>query len=217
VTRARAGLVFWVTGGGTREPVDDVRWLGNASTGRMACELARVAARRGHRVTLFLARHATPPRSPRVRVVPFTTAAELRARLLAARPAPDAVLHAAAVSDYAPVAARGKVRSGQARWTVELRPLPKVVDALRRRHRRALICLFKLESRVTPRELERRALAAARRAGAQLVFANRLEDVGAEHRGLLVDRSSGAVQELRSRASAARAIVRACERRIAAP
>lgn len=205
-------LTIWVTGGGTREPIDDVRWVGNVSTGRLALELARHAALRGHRVTAFLAEGVSAPRSKRIRVERFVTTADLERRLIGERrAAPDAILHAAAVSDYAPRRVRGKVGSGRPRWRLDLLPLPKVVARLRRRYSRARLAMFKLESGVSVAELRRRALAAARRAGAQAVFANRLEDVGAEHRGFLVDAGTGRATEARTRAGAARLLVRWCE------
>ena len=206
----RRPIDVWVTGGGTREPIDDVRWVGNVSTGRMACEVARAAARRGDRVTLFLAELAPAPRSPRVAVRRFVTAEQLRRALASEAPAPDAIVHAAAVADYAPLPRRGKVPSGRGSWTLRMRPLPKIVAELRLRHPRAVLCMFKLESGVSLDELRRRATEAARRAGADLVFANRLEDVGAEHRGFLLDLRRDRIAETRTRAAAASAILRAC-------
>jgi phosphopantothenoylcysteine decarboxylase/phosphopantothenate--cysteine ligase len=212
-----ARLEVWITGGGTREPIDAVRFIGNVSTGRMAVELARAAARAGDRVTLFLADAVPAPRSRRIRVVRFTTSADLRERLAAAAaPPPDAIVHAAAVSDYAAVPVRGKIPSGRPGLSLRLRPLPKLVTELRRRHPRAVLCSFKLESRVSRAELLRRAAASARRSGVDLVFANRLEDVGAEHRGFLVDPARGSALEARTRAAAARAVLSACRERVAA-
>ena len=191
-----------------------MRYVGNVSTGRMALELARAALRRRHRVTLFLADSVAAPRS-RARIRRFVSAGDLRDALRAAAPSPDLILHAAAVSDYAPSAVRGKVESGRARWQVELRPLPKIVAELRRRHPRAILCMFKLESGIGRPELVRRALAAGRKAGADLVFANRMEEVGktgSEHRGLLIDPAApraadATIAATKTRAEAARAIV----------
>jgi phosphopantothenoylcysteine synthetase/decarboxylase len=179
----------------------------------LAVALARAAARRGHRVTAFLAEGVAAPRSRRIAVVRFTTSADLARELLrGGRRRPDAILHAAAVSDYAPRPVRGKLKSGAARLSLVLHPLPKVVTALRRRHPRALLVTWKLESRVSVAELKRRALAAARGAGAQAVFANRLEDVAAEHRGYLIGTVDGAATGAASRAVAARLLIAACER-----
>ncbi len=209
----RRRLEVWVTGGGTREPIDAVRWIGNVSTGRMAAELARVAARRGHRVSLFLAAHASAPRSRSIRIVRYVTTADLAAALRACRRSPDAIVHAAAVSDYAPRPRRGKVKSGAERWWVELRPLPKLAPGLRRRHPRAVLILFKLESGIALPRLFARAAAAARAAGADAIFANRLEEVGAGHRGWLVDPAGGVPCEASTRVAAARMIVREFETR----
>lgn len=204
-------LRIWITGGGTREPLDAVRWIGNVSTGRMAATLARGAAARGHLVTLFLADHAVAPRSKRIRVVRFVTSAQLRAALQAERPAPAAILHAAAVSDYAPRPVRGKFASGSGSWRVEMRPLPKIAPELRRRHPAAVLILFKLESRISRAELLERATRTAQAAGADAVFANLLEEVGEQHRGWCVDAQSGASTLAASREAAARLLVRRCE------
>lgn len=211
MTAPRVPLRIWITGGGTREPLDAVRWIGNVSTGRMAATLARTAAARGHAVTLFLADHAVAPRSARVRVVRFVTTVQLRAALRAERPSPDAILHAAAVSDYAPRPLRGKFASGQRGWRLELRPLPKIAPELRRRHPAAALLLFKLESGIAPAELFRRATKTARAAGADAIFANLLEQVGADHRGWCIDAASGEATLAPSREAAARLLVRRCE------
>jgi phosphopantothenoylcysteine decarboxylase/phosphopantothenate--cysteine ligase len=207
----RSRLRVWITGGGTREPLDDVRWIGNVSTGRMALALAAEARRRGHQVTLFLAEHVPAPRTSAIELVRFVTAADLRRELLRPRPAPAAILHAAAVSDYAPRPLPGKKRSGGPRWRIVLEPLPKVASAARRRWPLAFLVLFKLEARISLRRLLERARRAARSAGAEAVFANRLEEVGREHRGWLVDMKRGAATPATTRRGAARLLVRACE------
>jgi phosphopantothenoylcysteine synthetase/decarboxylase len=153
------------------------------------------------------------PRSERIEVIRFTTTADLSRELLrGGRRPPDAILHAAAVSDYAPRPVRGKLKSGAPRLTLILHPVAKVVAALRRRFPGARLLTWKLESGVSVAELRRRALAAARAAGAQAVFANRLEDIGAEHRGFLLDTADGAATEATTRAEAARLVVEWCER-----
>lgn len=216
MTRPRR-LEFWITGGGTREPIDAVRWIGNVSTGQMASQLARTAHSRGHRVTLFLAAHVPAPRLRALRIVRFVTTADLAQSLRRTRPPPAVILHAAAISDYAPRPLRGKFKSGARSWRIELRPLPKLAPELRRRHPGAVLCLFKLESGIDRERLFVRARKAAVAAGADRVFANLLEEVGREHHGWLLDPAGGVPIEARTRAAAARALVRAGETLAAQP
>src|SRR5689334_6255049 len=95
------GLRVLVTAGGTREPVDAVRFIGNRSSGRMGFALAAEAARRGAEVTLVSANVALPP-APGVAVVPVETAAQLKQATLERFPSCDVLLMAAAVADYRP-------------------------------------------------------------------------------------------------------------------
>jgi phosphopantothenoylcysteine decarboxylase / phosphopantothenate---cysteine ligase len=97
------GLKVLVTAGGTREPIDSVRYVGNRSSGRMGFALADEAAALGAAVTVVAAGVALP-RSPRVRYLDVTTAAELQAACEAEFPSADVLLMAAAVADYRPAA-----------------------------------------------------------------------------------------------------------------
>ena len=90
-----------VTAGGTREPIDAVRYVGNRSSGRMGFALAEEAAALGADVTVVAANVALP-RSPRVRYVDVETAAELQAACEAEFAAGDVLLMAAAVADFRP-------------------------------------------------------------------------------------------------------------------
>ena len=105
---ADAGLLADLTGrhvvvsaGGTREPLDPVRFLGNLSTGRQGYALASVAAARGARVTLVAA-HTELPDPAGVDLVRVGTAEEMRGAVLAAATDADAVVMAAAVADFRP-------------------------------------------------------------------------------------------------------------------
>jgi len=92
-----------VSAGGTREPLDPVRFLGNRSSGRQGFALARVAAQRGAEVALVTAHAAedlVPPAS--VRMVSVGTAEQLREAMLAEAQAADAIVMAAAVADFRP-------------------------------------------------------------------------------------------------------------------
>jgi phosphopantothenoylcysteine decarboxylase/phosphopantothenate--cysteine ligase len=95
------GLAVLVTAGGTREPIDAVRFVGNRSSGRMGFALAEEAARRGARVTVVAANVALPRRRG-VRYVDVETAAELKDACERELDACDVLLMAAAVADYRP-------------------------------------------------------------------------------------------------------------------
>jgi phosphopantothenoylcysteine decarboxylase / phosphopantothenate---cysteine ligase len=127
-----AGKHVLVTAGGTREPLDAVRYLGNRSTGRMGVALAEEARRRGAEVTLLAANLTVKPPTG-VTVVETATAAELADAALS-RTGVDVVLMAAAVADYRPAGARTDKRSKDASgWSVELEPTQDVLAELGRR------------------------------------------------------------------------------------
>jgi phosphopantothenoylcysteine decarboxylase / phosphopantothenate---cysteine ligase len=120
-----------VTAGGTREPLDAVRFLGNRSSGRMGAALAAEARRRGAEVTLVAANLSVPVPVD-VDVVPAPTAEDV-ARETLARGDVDVVLMAAAVADYRPSSAEtGKRPKDGEPWTVTLEPTTDVLRELGR-------------------------------------------------------------------------------------
>ncbi len=126
---ALTGKRVLVTAGGTREPLDAVRFLGNRSSGRMGVALAEAARDRGAAVTL-LAANLQVARPDGVEVVPTPTAADLRREALARADA-DVVLMAAAVADYRPAEPiEGKRPKDASPWTVSLVPTADVARAL---------------------------------------------------------------------------------------
>jgi phosphopantothenoylcysteine decarboxylase/phosphopantothenate--cysteine ligase len=127
-TDALAGTTVLVTAGGTREPLDAVRFVGNRSSGRMGVALAAEAQRRGARVTLLAANLAVPPPAG-VEVVETPTAADL-AREAKAHADADVVLMAAAVADYAPEPLAGKRPKDGGAWELALQPTEDVLAAL---------------------------------------------------------------------------------------
>jgi phosphopantothenoylcysteine decarboxylase/phosphopantothenate--cysteine ligase len=107
------GRSIVVTAGGTREPIDPVRFIGNRSTGRQGVAIAECAARRGADVTLILANsEVSEPRG--IRTVTVSTTAELRAAAIEAAKTADVIVMAAAVADYRPRAvAEAKIKKEQ--------------------------------------------------------------------------------------------------------
>jgi phosphopantothenoylcysteine decarboxylase/phosphopantothenate--cysteine ligase len=118
-----------VTAGGTREPLDAVRFLGNRSSGRMGAALASEARRRGAEVTL-VASNLTVPAPVGVDVVDAPTAEDV-ARETLARGDADVVVMAAAVADYRPARPdEGKRAKDGETWTVALEPTTDVLREL---------------------------------------------------------------------------------------
>jgi len=125
------GLRVLVTAGGTREPIDSVRFLGNSSSGRMGLALAEAARARGAQVTLISANVALPS-SPEIVRRPVTTAAELEQACREEFPSCDVLLMAAAVADFRPAAPReDKIKkAGQSGITLELEATNDVLAGL---------------------------------------------------------------------------------------
>jgi phosphopantothenoylcysteine decarboxylase/phosphopantothenate--cysteine ligase len=128
-TSSLAGRHVVVSAGGTREPIDLVRFVGNRSSGRMGVALAAEAKRRGADVTLVYANGSIPPPAG-VEVVPAPTAADMRREMLARGDA-DVVLMAAAVADYRPSKPEeGKRPKDGEMWSLDLEPTEDVLAEL---------------------------------------------------------------------------------------
>jgi phosphopantothenoylcysteine decarboxylase/phosphopantothenate--cysteine ligase len=124
-----------VSAGGTREPLDAVRYVGNRSSGRMGVALAAEARRRGAKVTLLGANLAVPAPDG-VELVETPTAGELEREALARAAAADVVVMAAAVADYRPAEALAAKRpKDTAAWTLELEPTTDVLSVLAEQRR----------------------------------------------------------------------------------
>jgi phosphopantothenoylcysteine decarboxylase/phosphopantothenate--cysteine ligase len=122
------GMRVLVTAGGTREPVDAVRFVGNRSSGRMGFALAEEAARRGAQVTVIAA-NVQLSRSASISYVDVETAEQLRAATLERLSECDALLMAAAVSDYRPAAPHTAKLAKEERDRLELE-LERTADVL---------------------------------------------------------------------------------------
>jgi phosphopantothenoylcysteine decarboxylase / phosphopantothenate---cysteine ligase len=128
---ALRGLRVLVTAGGTREPIDSVRFIGNSSSGRMGFALAQAASERGAEVTLVAA-NAALPTPPGVRRRDVGSAAELQRACEAEFPACQVLLMAAAVADFTPAEpAAGKIKkAGRESLELSLSPTTDVLGAL---------------------------------------------------------------------------------------
>jgi phosphopantothenoylcysteine decarboxylase/phosphopantothenate--cysteine ligase len=125
------GLKVLITAGGTREPIDAVRYVGNRSSGRMGYAVAEEAAALGAAVTVIAA-NVGLPRHPRVRYLDVETAEQLSDACAAEFPAADVLVMAAAVADFRPAAAvDGKVKkTGRDELALVLERTPDVLSCL---------------------------------------------------------------------------------------
>lgn len=190
-----AGVRVLVTAGGTREPIDPVRFIGNRSSGKMGHAIAHVAAARGASTTLVTTQG--PVSIPGVAAVDVDTAEEMAAAVLARYDDVDVVVMAAAVADFRPkVAAHEKIKKRDGVPEILLESTPDILAALGERKRAQVLVGFAAETERV-REHAAEKLAAKR---VDLMVAN---DVGAADSGFEVDTnravlldSSGASEEL---------------------
>lgn len=120
-----------VTLGPTQEPLDEVRFLGNRSSGRMGTEIAAALQRSGCDVTTLAGPCQPAGLDSLPGVVRFRTAEELRAELLRRWPGADMLVMAAAVADWRPTEVRrGKRRRSDGRLSIELEAVPEILGSL---------------------------------------------------------------------------------------
>ena len=167
-----------ITAGPTREPIDEVRFISNRSSGQMGFALAQAAYAAGHEVTLLLGPVLLPPSvAEQVNVVRFNTTAELEALLAEHFPQCDVLIKAAAVADYRPSEfIKGKTPRGEG-LSIQLEPTPDLVAGCAKTKREdQTIIAFALED---PTVLETRAVEKMQRKKVDAILANPLQTMDA--------------------------------------
>ncbi len=203
------GLRVLVTAGGTREPIDPVRFIGNRSSGRMGIALAAAAARRGAEVTLIAANVALPEPAG-VRRVDVETAAQLAAAARAEFAAAHVLLMAAAPADFRPAAAAPGKLKREGALDLHLEPTEDILAALAAgREEGQTMVGFAAEH---GGEALARARAKLTRKNADLIVLNDVSDpeIGFESESnavTLIDRENEAVVPLASKDTIADAIL----------
>ena len=128
-----SGLRLLVTAGGTHEPMDSVRFIGNRSSGKMGLAVAHEALRRGAQVTVVAAN--VEAEEPGAETHHAETVEELRDEVLRRAGEADALVMAAAVSDFAPASPVGeKIRRGEGGLSLELEPTADILKAVTERY-----------------------------------------------------------------------------------
>ena len=135
-----AGRRVIVSAGGTREPVDDVRYIGNRSSGRMGHAIAEAARNLGASVVLVTASALEPPFAVDVRKV--ETAAEMRKVIIKEAAKADAVIMAAAVADFTPARpVKGKIKKSSGLCSIAMSPTIDILGELGRKKRKGLLLI----------------------------------------------------------------------------
>jgi phosphopantothenoylcysteine decarboxylase / phosphopantothenate---cysteine ligase len=190
-----AGRRLLVTSGGTREPIDPVRYIGNRSSGRMGTALAVEALALGAEVTLVTT--VPPPAGhPRLNVIEVSTAAEMLAAVRSALPAADVLLMAAAVADHRPARpSPRKLKKRDGELHLDLVPTQDILCAVRDQAREGgvIVAGFAAETE----DLLANAREKLERKGLELIVANDVEvGMGGEENAVVVLDRDGVVAEI---------------------
>ncbi len=174
ITSPKRSLKILITAGPTREPIDKVRFLSNASTGRMGYELARQALRRGHRIILISGpTHILPPKSKGAEFVPVTTALQMRDKVKKYFKHCDCLIMTAAVSDFrARKAIDKKIKKADFKQSFSLKLVknPDILLEIGRRKGGKVLVGFALETG----DLIKNARAKLKEKNLDLIVANQL-------------------------------------------
>ncbi len=180
------GKRILVTAGATREYIDPIRYITNASSGRMGVAIAEEAELRGAEVTLIRTKGSVPSfveNQIEVETVEEMLEAienELRSKEY------DVVVLAAAVSDFrVKEKANVKIKSGKS-LTLELEPTPKIIDRIKKLQPDVFLVGFKAETGLSEEELIEAARKQIKRAGSDLVVTNTLKAFGSEENEVLL-------------------------------
>jgi phosphopantothenoylcysteine decarboxylase / phosphopantothenate---cysteine ligase len=140
------GLRVLITAGGTREPIDAVRFIGNRSSGKMGFALARAAFDRGAHVELIQS-NVDLPAVPGVLQIEASTAGEMHAEVMKRLPDIDILIMAAAVADYrvADGPAGGKIGKGRDEWCIDLAATPDILCEVAAHHKGQFLVGFAAE------------------------------------------------------------------------
>jgi len=179
-----AGERVIVTSGATTESIDPIRTLSNRASGQTGREVARACYARGAEVVIV----HDGPAYPWATVEQVESSQEMLKAVRAHADDADALISAAAISDYTVETAAEKIRSGQERLTIELEPTPKLIDTVREAHPDLPIIGFKAESSGDEDDLVTQARSIQERAGLAFVVGNETGVMGeTETRAVVVD------------------------------
>ena len=165
-----------ITAGGTREYIDPVRFITNASSGRMGYALARAALKAGHKVTLISASDLQPPIG--VEFVGVDSAAEMFKAVKKHFPRCDCLIMAAAVADYTPLKqAKSKIKKTNKPLTIKLKPTADILKwAGKNKKKNQIVIGFALEDKAIRTRAEKKL----KEKNLDMIIANTPAAIGAD-------------------------------------
>ena len=169
-------LNFLITAAGTREHIDPVRFISNASTGKMAYCLGRAAIRAGHKVTLITApTHLRPPAE--ANIIKVETSKQMLEAVKAHFDKCDCLIMAAAVSDYTPVRqSKTKIKKSRADLTIKLKPTRDILKWAGKNKKHQIVVGFALEDKALRKNAERKL----KEKNLDMIIANSLSAIAAD-------------------------------------
>ncbi|HUW20028.1 MAG TPA: phosphopantothenoylcysteine decarboxylase [Sedimentisphaerales bacterium] len=201
---------FLITAGGTREYIDPVRFISNASSGRMGFALVGAALKGGHKVTLIAAPTGRQPPGG-AKVIEVESAAEMFEAVKRHFPRCDCLIMAAAVSDYTPAKpAKTKIKRTGKGLTIKLRPTADILRwAGKHKKRNQIVVGFALEDK----KLRERAEKKLKEKNLDMIVANRLSAIGADRLTVEIKSVTSGWSEMHdvSKETIARGVVRLVE------
>jgi phosphopantothenoylcysteine decarboxylase/phosphopantothenate--cysteine ligase len=197
--KQRRQLNFLITAGGTREYIDPVRFISNASSGKMGYELARAAAVSGNKVTLITAPTNSPlPKG--VKVVEVESASDMFEAVKRRFDRCDCLIMAAAVSDYTPLApAPVKIKKGKGLITLKLKPTADILKWVSsHKDKRQIVVGFALEDK----NLCVNAQKKLNEKNLDMIIANRPSAIGAERSSVWIKSDRGGSMKISNKTKA---------------
>ncbi|MFW9953304.1 MAG: bifunctional phosphopantothenoylcysteine decarboxylase/phosphopantothenate--cysteine ligase CoaBC [Candidatus Thorarchaeota archaeon] len=166
------GKRFVITAGPTKGWLDRVRFITNPSTGKMGVAIAKEMIMRGGEVALILGPTCVDPPIGAKTIRVETTEDMLKAVMQEIKDDTTAFVSSAAVLDYVPEEVEDRKRPSDQAYDLKLKPTPKIIDEVRKKHKNLFVVGFKVESGVTDKELEKRARVKIETGVCNLVVAN---------------------------------------------
>ncbi len=197
-----------ITSGGTREYIDDVRYITNVSTGSLGAKIADVFAKNNWQVTLIHGVDAKIPKS-KVNLIPIVSAKNAQETILdyITKNKVDVIIHLMAVADYAPYFEDGKISSNKNELVIKCYPTQKILPEIKKISSQSLVVSFKLEKNITIEELRKRGINSLQNAKADYVVINDLTNIDTrKHHAEILDKRGNTIVSLNNKSAIANAL-----------